>query len=361
MGDQTEAEKRHASAYGAVLFIGGMSLLVGLVAELFEIDFLQRLGHGWSSIVSGIIFVVLGMYVKRGSPIALGIAIGFYLLDGIFVIHQMIRLQSAPGIGGMIFRVAMLYLMFKGFGAIKEMKEDSRASAVSSRPFSPYAPHPSPYVPTPVYAPAPPPLPSPQAPAPNYGSAGAPPAPTTASGYSATPTSGLKAMSFVAPPQAANPEVKPDLVVKTIVQDIQSIRFVAYRAEIEPNGLRVIFQNGSQQELSWVKMAGIVIRQLPFNQPWDGKLLLDVVPSVVAGEKIIPIRILSTTYINYSFLPGGQSASTRENLRRLAAYAIAKNSTIFADPGTDYFVHGGQPPVRFVSIAQFGEYDSRYG
>lgn len=175
------------------------------------------------------------------------------------------------------------------------------------------------------------------------------------------PGQGPRAVSFVAPvPQNHAETMRPDALSKTLTPEILNIRFVAYRCEISDETLRVIYQNATQKELKWYEISAAVIRQMPYQAPWEGKLLLDIVPTAMAKEKVQPIRLLSSTFVNYSYLPQGQSASTKENIRRLATYILSKNHSVFLDPGTDYFVHAGQPPVRFFSMSQFAEYDSRY-
>jgi hypothetical protein len=179
---------------------------------------------------------------------------------------------------------------------------------------------------------------------------------------SAPNQAGRKAVSFVAPVSRSDlgEAVRPDALSKTITPEILNLRFAAYRCEMSVETLRIIYQNASQKELKWYEISAIVIRQMPYQAPWEGKLILDIIPNVMAKEKVQPIRILSSTFVNYAFLPQGQSASTKENIRRFAAYILSQNRSVYLDPGTDYFVHAGQPPVRFFSMSQFSEYDSRY-
>jgi hypothetical protein len=179
---------------------------------------------------------------------------------------------------------------------------------------------------------------------------------------SARPLASSKSISFVAPVRSADTAgpSPSEAILKTLTPEILNIRFLVYRCEVSEQSLRAIYQNATQRELKWFEIASITIRQMPNQEPWEGKLILDIVPNAMPNEKVKPIRISSTTFVNYSALPQGQSASTRENLRRLASYALSRHRLIFLDPGTDYFVHVGQPPVRFISMAQFTEYDSRY-
>ena len=327
MASGADPQKNLATAYGAVFFVGAFSVIVGLVAVLFEVRFLQNLGLGWSSILFGIVFLVLGYYVKQGAMIALAIAIGLYSLDGIVFLVDLIQRKGSPATGGIIFRLIMLWFMSRGFGAIRELKANTTRNIRNSVPSAP----------------------APSAPAVSLA------VPTTASGP--------RPVSFVAP---TTPIVQPEtprgeVLSKSITPEILNLRYVAYRCEIFQDHLKAVYQNASQKELKWFEVGAIVFRQFPFQPPWDGKLLLDIVPLNVAGEKIQPLRILSSTFINYGFLPQGQSASTKENMRRMANFILSQNRSIYVDPGTDSFIQAGQPPVRFLSMSQFTEYDSRYG
>jgi hypothetical protein len=257
-----------------ILWVGGILFVFGLIAALFDVRFLHKLGLGWGSTVFGILFLI--------------IARGLVAIRGI-----------------------------------------SSASANEQSTSSLYSPPAASQV-------------SPSGPS----------------------SGGPKSVSFVGKPQGATaqPDVgRSDVLSKSLTPEILNLRFVAYRCEISPDHLKAIYQNATQKEFKWLELSSLIIRQFPFQEPWEGKLLLDIIPNVVAGEKVQPVRILSTTYVNYGSLPQGQAASTKENIRRLASYILSQNRSIFVDPGTDYFVHAGQPPVRFLSMSQFVEYDTRYG
>ena len=140
-----------------------------------------------------------------------------------------------------------------------------------------------------------------------------------------------------------------------------ALRFVAYRCEISDSGIRAIYTNGQERDFVWGGIASIVIRQLPTGPPWEGKIFLDLVPLRKRDATFEPLRLFATTYVNYSFLPQGHSPSSQENLRRLANFVIAKNPTARVEPGTALFLQTGKNPPRFFVMAQFAEYDARYG
>jgi hypothetical protein len=257
-----------------VLLVGAILLAFGLIAALFDVRLLQKLGLGWGSTFFGILFLLIAR--------------------GLVAIRDI------------------------GNTSANEQSRIGISSAPSAAQVSTSNPSPS----------------------------------------------GPRSISFVGIPQVGttHPDVgRSDVLSKSLTPEILNLRFVAYRCEISADHLKAIYQNATQKEFKWLELSSLIIRQFPFQEPWEGKLLLDIIPHVVAGEKVQPVRILSTTYVNYGSLPQGQAASTKENIRRLASYILSQNRSIFVDPGTDYFVHAGQPPVRFLSMSQFVEYDTRYG
>jgi hypothetical protein len=320
--------KTLTKAYKAVLVIGCLSLIAGLLAVLFELRLLQQLEIGWMSVVFGTIFLILAHYIKRESLVALAIAVTLYSIELLLFFIQLMKGQTPSAAAGGLFRILMLILMVRGFGAIRALRITPSPRPVPLGQSLPQeqiaAQRPAEHQPQPV---------------------------------------GPKPISFVAPapPLSATEPMKTGAISKSITPEVFNLRFVAYRCEISSDRLKIIFQNSSQTELKWFEISALVVRQFPFQPPWEGKVLLDLVPVVGAGEKIYPVRILSSTYVNYGILAQGQSASAKENIRRLASYLLLQNLSIFIDPGTDYFIHAGQPPVRFLSMSQFTEYDSRYG
>lgn len=332
-----DPRKHISAAYYAVLFVGGVSLLAGLITGLFEIRFLQGLGLGWSSVLFGLVFLLLAYYTKQQSFVALALAAGLYAIDAFAYLLHIVEFSATPTAAGMAFRILMLLVMGRGLIAIRRLKNGPVEGKIAAPPSVSAVSSDS-----------------------SSHSSRAPIHPISLAVPSSTES--FKPVSFVAPIGSTNIAEAPkrDLLSKSITPEILNLRFVAYRCEIAGDHVKAIYQNASQTELKWFEVSSLVIRQFPFQPPWDGKLLLDIVPLAVAGEKIQPVRILSSTYVNYGFLPQGQSASAKENMRRMATFILSQNRSIFIDPGTDYFVHAGQPPVRFISMSQFTEYDARY-
>jgi len=122
----SEHEEQLKTAYGAIFFIAGLSIVVGITSELFQVEFLLQRGVGFFSILYGVLFLVLGFYVKRRSNIALGIAVGLYTLDAIL---SVIMFGITSSIGVIMWRIFLLPLMIKGFGAISSLKQEERMNS----------------------------------------------------------------------------------------------------------------------------------------------------------------------------------------------------------------------------------------
>ncbi len=347
MPDEKSAEQRLSLAAGVLFFVGGFNILLGFLGAV-GISFVKQMGIGGGNIIAGMIYLVLAFFVKQQSIVALGIAVALFAIDGIATTVLMAKSSGTPSVGGLIFRVLLLWPMIQGFRAIRELKE-SGTPEVKSWPASP-----------------------------QISSQPSPPISGTQSAGAATPFSfvgpvsgrvtqkpmELSAPSFVQPHTVLSSgmlspaEIRARPVTSEFIA--AAMRFLAYRCEIGDMGIRAIYSSGKQQEFQWKDFRALVVKLLPATVPFEGKLLLDLVYSPVAGKPPVPLRLFSTTFANYAFLPQGASPSSHENIRRLARFVIAKNRDIVVDPGTNEFVYMQKVPPRFANIAQFAEYESRY-
>src|SRR5713226_2945385 len=103
--DESKLRSRQRNAYLALYIVGGLTLVLGLVAELGRVDALLELfGSGWIVAVEGLILIVLGYFTMRGSLLALGIALGLYGIDAILTV-------VAGGIRGIWIRLVVLFFL----------------------------------------------------------------------------------------------------------------------------------------------------------------------------------------------------------------------------------------------------------
>ncbi|MFN2110692.1 MAG: hypothetical protein ACK2UI_13590 [Anaerolineae bacterium] len=118
-GSSSDPENRLKNAYGMVFFVAGLNLFLGLIAWLFQVEFLQDIGIGFYSIIFGLVFLVLGFFVKRRSALALILAIAIFALDALLGLLA----GGASYATGLVVRVILIIPMVQGVGAIRALKQ----------------------------------------------------------------------------------------------------------------------------------------------------------------------------------------------------------------------------------------------
>ncbi len=115
------------NVYGVLFFIAAFSLLAGIGAAFLDIRLLQSFGVGEWAIHFSLIFFLLGVLVRRRSTIALVIAIGVFVLDG--MIETSFALNNGYGFPTMaiLFRLILIVWVAQGFEAIRRLKEKEAA------------------------------------------------------------------------------------------------------------------------------------------------------------------------------------------------------------------------------------------
>ncbi|AKT37577.1 hypothetical protein [Chondromyces crocatus] len=123
-GSDSDPNTKLKTAWGVILFVGGMSMLAGLVSTIGQVEAMQRLGLGIETVVLGVLFLGLGLWVRaRRSKIALGIAFALLALDGVFSIVTSLETGGGVG-GGIVLRLFILLGIFKGFSAISQLEAE---------------------------------------------------------------------------------------------------------------------------------------------------------------------------------------------------------------------------------------------
>jgi hypothetical protein len=123
-GSASHPGTRLKGAYGAILFIAGINIVLGIGAMTLGWQTLTDIGGGVGSIVYGAVFLVLGLLVMlRHSRIALGIALALFLVDTGLVLFSALAASGAPQIHGVVMRVLIVAFMWRGFEAINDLRE----------------------------------------------------------------------------------------------------------------------------------------------------------------------------------------------------------------------------------------------
>ncbi|MBD2451202.1 hypothetical protein H6G76_29545 [Nostoc sp. FACHB-152] len=117
-----ESRKKLASAYRAVYAIGVLSLFLSLVTFVAGTLIPDYLILGLGFLMFALLYIFLGFFVQRKSKIALGIAMGFMLLNVLIGIYNLIQ-TGRPF--GLIIPIAFFSQTIEGFKAIQILKSQT--------------------------------------------------------------------------------------------------------------------------------------------------------------------------------------------------------------------------------------------
>ncbi len=126
-GSASDPQSRIKAAANVLFFIAGLNIVVGLIALFFQVDLLLAYGLGIESVITGLIYAILGLFVKRKSLTALVIAIMLFILDGAFGLVTAAEVGANPA-SMVIVRIVLLMPMLQGFTAIRNLKKPIRPS-----------------------------------------------------------------------------------------------------------------------------------------------------------------------------------------------------------------------------------------
>jgi hypothetical protein len=113
------------TAAGIVYFLGGVQVLIGVIAVAGHVEMLLAAGLGAESIFIGVVMGILGFFTMQRSRIALGLAMAVFLIGGIVTIASSVGAGGTPPVGGIIMRVLFLSAMARGFKAMGELKQQA--------------------------------------------------------------------------------------------------------------------------------------------------------------------------------------------------------------------------------------------
>jgi hypothetical protein len=129
-GSDSEPNKRLGVAYGTIFFIAGLNIVLGLIATLAENTFLTTdLGLDRTTVAFGVVFLILGLLVRRRSAVALAFAIALFIASTIwsfYVMSWLMPSRTPPAGPGIIVRILFLASMTQGFSAIRELNENEQ-------------------------------------------------------------------------------------------------------------------------------------------------------------------------------------------------------------------------------------------
>jgi len=106
-------------AYWILFIFGGLNLFAGLAAVTFHIGLLLQSGVGLVTILTGIILLTLGYYVRRRVILALYIAIAMFVLSGIVAYIYTASMPTGNILCTLMFRFLLIIPLYRAIAAIK--------------------------------------------------------------------------------------------------------------------------------------------------------------------------------------------------------------------------------------------------
>lgn len=121
-GSASDPRQRMRTAAGVFAFIGGLSILVGLIAQFMAGDTLRSVGFGWTSVVFGVVFAAIAFFVLRGSFAALLIGIALYTVDTVMSFVAVASAGANVPIGSYVVRVLLFFPLIQGIPAARQLR-----------------------------------------------------------------------------------------------------------------------------------------------------------------------------------------------------------------------------------------------
>jgi hypothetical protein len=114
------------TAFGSIMFIAGLNVLLSAVTMLGQVEFLVTLGFGWGTLAEGLVYAGLGWLGKyRQAAWAFYVALGLLVLDGVML------LGSGLGTGGLVVRLFLGIAIYRGAAAMRQLRAASETNFVS--------------------------------------------------------------------------------------------------------------------------------------------------------------------------------------------------------------------------------------
>lgn len=120
-GSSTDPQRRITGAWGAALFIAVVNVILGIVTVVSANGDVEAAGNGLGLVIFGVAFAILAFFIRRRSRVALGIALVVFIGDAVATF--VMAIGSGERTGGHVMRILLVILMFRGFEAIKEIRE----------------------------------------------------------------------------------------------------------------------------------------------------------------------------------------------------------------------------------------------
>lgn len=121
-GSPTDPLVKIAEATNIAWLIGGLNLLVGILATLMKVNLLLQMGIGVANVGYGVVILGLSFGVKKKSLISLIVIIALVILDLVstFIAAADANVNPTTGI---LIRIFLLVALFRGVAAMRTLQK----------------------------------------------------------------------------------------------------------------------------------------------------------------------------------------------------------------------------------------------
>ncbi|WP_073110357.1 hypothetical protein [Hymenobacter daecheongensis] len=122
-GSATHPRYRVRQALYTLLIVAGLNIGLGLVADIVNVQVLQKIGLGYGTVFIGLIYLGLAWWAKtKNAALPFFTAIGLMVLDVVFMFVNIGDDGRPPGTAGLFLRFLLIMLLYKGGIAARQIK-----------------------------------------------------------------------------------------------------------------------------------------------------------------------------------------------------------------------------------------------
>jgi len=132
-GSASDPEHILSVAQAYVTAIGILYVILGFIADIWEVEILFRLGLGFFSILLGGCLLILSQLVKQWSVFTLSLVIALIIADGILYPFLAQKAGFEPLFSGVYARILLILILLRGILAILNLKGERALSPTDSQ------------------------------------------------------------------------------------------------------------------------------------------------------------------------------------------------------------------------------------
>ena len=129
---QVQQNKNHQAAVGVIFFIGCITLIAGLITQFTSFDLYDKSAVPYL-LISGLVFFLLGFFVRKKSFAALLLTIVLYGWDTVSLVLLLIQ-GYRLAIGGIAMHVILMMTLLKGIKATWALNQKKAYGNTSAEP-----------------------------------------------------------------------------------------------------------------------------------------------------------------------------------------------------------------------------------